>query len=152
MIFAGISLATAPLFTGKHGDQWRKRTQPVNLRNYVKSDESDMTEFTQLVAAFERLLPLPLHEAGFLERHADYLFERTMGSIASLSDLITEAAADAIDEGVEAITLDVLDNVSVGDEDLWDRPTSRPTERESGDCSFPSSRCDRRRCAPTCIE
>jgi TniB protein len=118
MIFSGISLATAPLFTGNHGEQWRKRTQPVNLRNYVKSDDADMTEFTQLIAAFERLLPLPLHEAGFLEAHADYLFERTAGSIASLSDLITEAACDAIDAGTEAITLDVLGNVSVGDEDL----------------------------------
>ncbi|MDR3657526.1 MAG: TniB family NTP-binding protein [Mycobacterium sp.] len=118
MIFAGISLSTAPLFTGTHGEQWRRRTQPVNLRNYIKSDDADMAEFTRLVAAFERLLPLPLHEAGFLERHADYLFERTEGSIASLSDLITEAAADAIDEGTEAITLDLLANVSVGDEDL----------------------------------
>lgn len=118
MIFAGISLATAPLFTGKHGEQWRRRTQPVNLRNYIKSDEADMEEFTRLVASFERLLPLPLHKPGLLERHADYLFERTNGSIASLSDLITEAAADAIDEGTEAITLDLLANVSVGDEDI----------------------------------
>ncbi len=118
MIFAGISLTTAPLFTGKHGEQWRRRTQPVNLRNYIKSNEVDMLEFTQLVAAFERLLPLPRHKPGSLERLADYLFERTNGSIASLSDLITEAAADAIDEGAEAITLDLLASVSVGDEDM----------------------------------
>jgi len=118
MIFAGISLATAPLFTGPQGEQWRRRTKPVNLRNYNKLNEDDMNEFTRLVASFERTLPLSLHDPGFLERHVDYLFERTGGSIASLSDLITDAAIDSIDSGLEAITLDLMDNISLKDEDL----------------------------------
>lgn len=116
MLFAGISLTTAPLFTGENGAQWRARTKPVYMRDYELSNEADHREWCQLIAAYERTLPLPLHEHGLLERNADYLYHRTGGSIASLSDLITDAATDAIDQGVEAITLDLLDAVAVDDE------------------------------------
>lgn len=37
------------------------------------------------------------------------------GSIASLSDLIVDAATDAIDFGTEAITLDLLDSIAIDD-------------------------------------
>lgn len=71
MLFAGISLETAPLFSGENGEQWRKRTRPINLSNYSLSNDADHKEWVQLVASFERILPLPLHEHGMLERHAD---------------------------------------------------------------------------------
>ncbi|MHA3021825.1 TniB family NTP-binding protein [Mycobacterium sp. BMJ-28] len=117
MLFAGISLDTAPLFSGQNGEQWRKRTRAVNLANYSISNETDHLEWIRLVASFERILPLPLHEQGLLERNADYLFHRTAGSIATLSDLIIDAATDAIDLGVEAVTLKLLDSVAVDDVD-----------------------------------
>ncbi|BBZ60638.1 MULTISPECIES: TniB family NTP-binding protein [Mycolicibacterium] len=117
MLFAGISLETAPLFSGENGEQWRKRTRPINLSNYSLSNDADHKEWVQLVASFERILPLPLHENGMLERHADYLYHRTGGSIASLSDLIIDAATDAIDFGTEAITLDLLDSIAIDDVD-----------------------------------
>lgn len=117
MLFAGISLDTAPLFSGQNGEQWRKRTRAVNLANYSISNETDHLEWIRLVASFERILPLPLHEQGLLERNADYLFHRTAGSIATLSDLIIDAATDAIDLGIEAVTLKLLDAVAVDDVD-----------------------------------
>jgi hypothetical protein len=76
MLFAGISLETAPLFSGENGEQWRKRTRPINLSNYSLSDEADHKEWVQLVASFESILPLPLHAHGMLERHAGYLYHR----------------------------------------------------------------------------
>ncbi len=117
MIFAGISLNTAPLFSGASGEQWRKRTRPVNMSNYYLRNESDRIEWQRLVGAFERILPLPGHEQGSLERNAEYLFHRTEGSIALLNDLIIDAGTDAIDLGIEAITTELLDTISVDDED-----------------------------------
>ncbi len=118
MLFAGISLETAPLFSGENGEQWRKRTRAVSLADYEISNPADHKEWVELVAAFERILPLPLHENGLLEQNADYLYHRPDGSIASLSDLIIDAATDAIDLGTEAITLKLLDSVAVDDQDL----------------------------------
>ncbi|WP_157932913.1 TniB family NTP-binding protein [Mycobacteroides abscessus] len=118
MLFAGISLETAPLFSGENGEQWRKRTRAVNLAKYELSNEADHLEWIELVASLERILPLPLHEEGLLESNADYLYHRTDGSIAALTDLIIDAATDAIDLGMEAITLKLLDSVAVDDVDL----------------------------------
>ncbi len=113
MIFAGVSLDTAPLFAGDGGAQWRKRTRPVYMSNYQLNNKSDFNEWQRLIAGFERLLPLPLHEQGLLESEADYLFHRTGGSLAVLADLIKDAAEEAIDQGVEAITIKLLDTISV---------------------------------------
>jgi hypothetical protein len=116
MIFAGVSLDTAPLFSGDGGAQWRKRTRPVYMTNYQYKNTADFNEWQRLIAGFERLLPLPLHEHGLLESNADYLFHRTGGSLAMLADLIKDAAEEAIDQGIEAITLNLLDTISVDPE------------------------------------
>lgn len=117
MIFAGISLDTAPLFSGRSGEQWRKRTRPVNMSKYDIRRNGDLLEWQRLVAAWECLLPLPLHEPGLLERNAAYLLHRTDGSLALLSDLIVDAASAAIDSESEAITVELLDTIAVDDED-----------------------------------
>lgn len=117
MIYAGIALATAPLFTGDAGAQWRARTVPVNMHAYTLAADARRGEWETLVATFERYLPLPRHQHGLLPSNADYLFHRTGGSIALLSDLITDAATDAIDTGREAIALELLDTIAVDDEE-----------------------------------
>jgi len=117
MIFAGISLNTAPLFTGAAGEQWRKRTRPVNMRNYQLQNDADRIEWQRLVGAIEGMLPLPGHEQGSLERNAEYLWHRTGGSLALLNDLIIDAGTDAIDLGIDSITMELLDSISVDDED-----------------------------------
>lgn len=117
MIYAGISLSTAPLFTGATGAQWRARTVPIFMNRYDVKNDADIQEWRQLIAAFERLLPLPLHEQGLLEDSSEYLLNRTGGSIAFLGDLLTDAATDAIDLGREAITLELLDQVAISTED-----------------------------------
>jgi Bacterial TniB protein len=120
MIFAGISLQTAPLFSGENGEQWRRRTRPIVLGDYIAGNADDDLEWAQLVASFEHILPLPLHQKGLLLRNAPYLHHRTGGSLASLSDLITDAAVEAIDLGTEAITVDLLDTIPVDDVDSGD--------------------------------
>jgi hypothetical protein len=116
MLYAGISLSTAPLFTGDTGSQWRARTIPVEMHTYSLATDAGRHEWRQLVASFEHYLPLARHQFGPLVDSADYLYHRTGGSIASLRDLIVDAATDAIDTGEETITERLLDTVAVADE------------------------------------
>ncbi|GAA1463533.1 ATP-binding protein [Williamsia maris] len=113
MIYAGVSLRTAPLFTGPVGAQWRARTLPIEMHPYSLRTGDKEQEWRELIATFENYLPLPLHKPGTLVADAQYLFHRTGGSIATLNDLIADAGVDAIDTGEEKITRELLDDVAV---------------------------------------
>lgn len=113
MIYAGVSVRTAPLFTGPVGAQWRARTVPIDMHPYSLRTGDKEREWQELVATFESFLPLALHEQGSLVSDAHYLFHRTGGSIATLHDLIADAAVDAIDTGEERVTRQLLDEVAV---------------------------------------
>jgi hypothetical protein len=113
MIYAGISLATAPLFTGETGKQWRSRTIPVEMHGYSLRSAEKRDEWQELVATFERYLPLAKHVPKSLVLEAEYLFHRTGGSLASLHDLLADAGAEAIETGEEQITRALLDTIPV---------------------------------------
>ena len=51
---------------------------------------------------------------GDLTGQADYLWRRTQGVIGSLTQLLTEGAAEAVDTGVERITTKLLDGIDIG--------------------------------------
>ncbi|MGO9791840.1 MAG: ATP/GTP-binding protein, partial [Solirubrobacteraceae bacterium] len=53
-------------------------------------------------------------KTGDLSAHADYLWRRTQGVIGSLTQLLTEAAAEAIDTESERITQKLLDSIDIG--------------------------------------
>lgn len=116
MIYAGTTLETAPLFTGEAGAQWRARTVRIDMRPYTLGTDAQRLEWAQLVGGFEQYLPLPRHHTGYLVDHAEYLFHRSGGSIATLRDLIADAAYQAIESGEERITTDLLDDVAVDEE------------------------------------
>ncbi|MEV0466636.1 TniB family NTP-binding protein [Nocardia tengchongensis] len=113
MIYTGIDLDTAPLFTGKAGAQWRARTVPYDMRTYSVRQEGSRDEWTELVNAFAADLPLARHRHDSLESHADYLYHRTGGSIGALKNLLQDAAIDAIENGSETITRKLLDTVTI---------------------------------------
>lgn len=113
MIYAGISLATAPLFTGEAGKQWRSRTVPVEMHGYSLRSKDKREEWQELVGTFEQYLPLARHEPRSLVLEAEYLFHRTGGSLASLHDLLADAGAEAIETGEEQITRALLDTIPV---------------------------------------
>ncbi|WP_411815452.1 TniB family NTP-binding protein [Gordonia sp. SND2] len=113
MIYAGVSLKSAPLFTGEAGKQWRARTVPIDMHPFTRRTDDAVREWRELIASFERYLPLPLHIPGSLVDEFDYLFNRTGGSIASLHDLICDTAAEAIDSGEEKVTVDLLETIAV---------------------------------------
>jgi hypothetical protein len=51
---------------------------------------------------------------GDLTSQADYVWRRTQGVIGSLTQLLTEATAEAIDTGTERITHKLLDGIDIG--------------------------------------
>ncbi|MFC9659959.1 ATP-binding protein [Nocardia sp. NPDC127606] len=111
MIYVGVDLDHAPLFTGEAGKQWRARTIPYEMSTYHIERASDRREWVDLIDAFDNDLPLCNQVAGALARQDQYLFHRTAGSIGSLKQLLTDAALDAIDDGRERITRAHLDAV-----------------------------------------
>ena len=63
---------------------------------------------------FEQELVLLGAKDGDLTGQADYLWRRTQGVIGSLTQLLTEATAEAIDTGAERITLKLMDGIDIG--------------------------------------
>ncbi|MCM6772416.1 TniB family NTP-binding protein [Nocardia sp. CDC159] len=113
MIYSGIDLDTAPLFTGRAGEQWRKRTIPYDMQACSLDAPTRRAEWIQLVKSFAGDLPLCDYRPEDLTPLAEYLFHRTGGMVGSLRQLLTDAACEAIDTGTEKITRTLLDGVSL---------------------------------------
>jgi hypothetical protein len=67
-----------------------------------------------VLQVFECELVLLQAKEGDLMGQADYLWRRSQGVIGSLTQLLTEAAAEAIDSGAERITRKFVDGIDVG--------------------------------------
>ncbi len=67
-----------------------------------------------MLKVFERELVLLAANDGDLTGQADYLWRRSQGVIGSLTQLLTEATAEAIDTGTERITTKLLDAIDIG--------------------------------------
>jgi hypothetical protein len=93
-VYAGINVKK--MLDSERGQQIGGRFALLELSRYNASVPRDMTTWNALITTFEQQLPLRHHDLGTLAPMADYLFERTNGSIGSLGRLITGAASDAI--------------------------------------------------------
>ncbi|MCT9113039.1 ATP-binding protein [Streptomyces mirabilis] len=70
--------------------------------------------FHEVIKAFDQDLRLHQHTPGDLLKLATHLHRRTGGYMKPLSYLICQAAQEAIETGIEAITRELLDNQLVG--------------------------------------
>lgn len=104
-VYAGIDVE-ALLFNGLRGQQLAGRYVTVRTAPFPRA-----SEWQELVATFDRALRLYKHEPPSLVEHADYLHDRTGGSISSLSHLIRSAAVLAMLSGKEAVTKSIMDEV-----------------------------------------
>lgn len=83
------------------------------LQSFSTASQVRVREWATVISDFEKALALFRHRPGTLAgKHWKYLYERTTGSIASLSELLRAAAHLAVESGTEAITLPVLDAVT----------------------------------------
>ncbi|WP_216915341.1 hypothetical protein [Nocardia noduli] len=111
VVYAGIDLDNAPLFRAGTGAQWRARSCGYAMHTFTTITASRAQPWIQLIATFERDLPLSRHEPGSLPTLYRYLFDRTGGKIGSLKHLLLDAALDAIEDGREQITRALLDQI-----------------------------------------
>lgn len=87
---------------------------PVLWVNRIPYSPKDPAEWESVVGAFDDDLRLFKHTKGSLVSLSEYLHQRTGGYIDSLNHLICQAAQEAIDNGTEALTRDLLDDINIG--------------------------------------
>ena len=112
-VYAGVNLAEGNLLSGDRGEQLKARFSFVNMARFGYSTATDRARWKSIVTGFEMALPLRHHEQGTLAALSDYCYERTGGSIGSLSQLIAGSAAEVINNPKikhEAIDLELLDS------------------------------------------
>ena len=128
-IYAGVEVAASGLFTegtSKRKTQTAGRfsvlpVQPFGPHLLRKSGRTTKAsearrieqrdEWISLIWSLESALRLYKHQPGTLAGQWEYLLDRSGGVIASLSALIRTAAVTAIEDGSEAITRRMLDDI-----------------------------------------
>ncbi|MFE1764014.1 ATP-binding protein [Streptomyces angustmyceticus] len=91
---------------------------PVLWVNAIDYSSEAPEDWENVVEAFEDDLRLHKHKENTLLELATYLHERTGGYMETLNQLICQAAQEAITNGTEAITKDLLDDIHTGRGDL----------------------------------
>ncbi|MFG3661464.1 AAA family ATPase [Streptomyces sp. NPDC047706] len=112
-VLAGLGVETSTLFQGIRGQQIAGRYSVVPSKPFGRRSRADREQWQALIATMESSLRLDRHQPGTLLGLEAYLHERTRGLIGSLSQLVREAAVDAIDSGTEKITKRALDTVEL---------------------------------------
>lgn len=95
-VYAGIDLLGSVLLTGARGRQIGGRFTALEMTRLDVTDRGDRATWVKLITKLEKMLPLRHHEEGTLKSLSSYLYDRTSGSIGSLSRLITGAAIETI--------------------------------------------------------
>jgi hypothetical protein len=119
-VYAGVGLSHGGfMHEGLHGAdavlaQISQRFKRLPVEPLRRSSESQRELWLGVLSVFERELVLLEGKTGDLSAHADYLWRRTQGVIGSLTQLLTEAAAEAIDTESERITQKLLDSIDIG--------------------------------------
>ncbi|APZ33078.1 hypothetical protein BOH66_01255 [Microbacterium aurum] len=105
-LYCGIDVTSSSLMSGPRGQQLKSRFTVLELTRYNWSNPEHQKAWKALVRSFEKELQLRDHPAGTLKGEVQYLWQRTGGSIGSLGRLLTGAAIDVIQNGVEPEVLD----------------------------------------------
>ena len=105
---AGISIERAGLLSGTRGEQIAGRFAMIRTGPFPRD-----AHWSGLIAALECSLRLHRHVPGALPGLDRYLHQRTSGSIGSLLRLIRSAAIQAILDGSERITTQMLESIDV---------------------------------------
>ena len=114
--FAGVDVEKSGLFSefsGGRVTQTSGRFTVLPADPYGCKTADEAKRWRELILAMERPLSLHRHERGDLVKLSAYLHIRTGGYVATLSQLIREAAVLAIETGTERVDKELLDAVLV---------------------------------------
>jgi len=119
-VYAGVGLSHGGfMHEGLYGPeaplaQISQRFKRLPVEPLRRSTEPQRAMWLGVLSVFERELVLLNAREGDLTAHADYLWRRTQGVIGSLTQLLIEAAAEAIHSGSERITRKLMDGIDIG--------------------------------------
>lgn len=105
-LYCGIDVTNSSLMSGTRGQQLRSRFSVLELERYTWANVDHRKQWKRLVRSFEDHLQLAAHPVGTLNAEAEYLWERTNGSIGSLGRLLTGPAIDLIQNRADVEKLD----------------------------------------------
>ncbi|WP_157850051.1 MULTISPECIES: TniB family NTP-binding protein [Kitasatospora] len=119
-VYTGVDLKKSGLFLEGRGASVRAtqtsgRNTLHSMSPFKINTTAEKTEWVKIVLALESALCLYQHEAGSLAKLAQYLHDRTSGSICALSDLLRESAIVAVHTGEEKITRPLMETVEISD-------------------------------------
>ena len=119
-VYAGVGLSHGGfMHEGRLGAdaafaQISQRFKRLPIQPLRRSTQTERATWLGVLSVFQRELVLLQAREGDLTAEADYLWRRTQGVIGSLTQLLTEATAEAIDIGTERITAKLLDGIDIG--------------------------------------
>jgi hypothetical protein len=119
-VYAGVGLSHGGfMHEGRLGPdaalaQISQRFKRLPVQPLRRSTKQERALWLGVLSVFESELVLLAARSGDLTGQADYLWRRTQGVIGSLTQLLTEACAEAIDSGAERITAKLLDGIDIG--------------------------------------
>lgn len=108
-LYCGLDVTNSTLMYGPRGQQLKSRFAVVELEPYRWSNADHRKEWKTLIRGFENELQLRHHPVKTLDPLAEYLYQRTGGSIGSLGRLLTGAAIDLIQNQAKVELLDRAD-------------------------------------------
>lgn len=119
-IYAGVGLEHSGfMHEGRLGAdaqlaQISRRFKRIAVGPLGRTEPDELELWLGILQVFEAELVLLAARPGDLTARADYLWHRTQGVIGSLTQLLVEASAEAIDTGAERVTIGLLDGIDVG--------------------------------------
>lgn len=105
-LYCGLDVTHSTLMHGARGQQLMSRFSVIELGSYKWANAEHRKEWKLLIRTFESQLQLRDHPVKTLDPLVEYLYQRTGGSIGSLSRLLTGAAIDLIQNKAKAEVLD----------------------------------------------
>lgn len=114
IVYSGVDLQGSGLLFGVAGNQLTRRVFNVDIIDFTATSQSpeQQAEWTKIVVAFARSLPLYATDPSVIQEEADWLLWFTGGSLGTLRAVMFDAAAMLIlndDPSQETITRGLLE-------------------------------------------
>ncbi|MBD1897730.1 ATP-binding protein [Coleofasciculus sp. FACHB-129] len=91
--------------------QLSRRTRIIHLPRYRLEDDEDIKEFKRVLKHLLCRMPLP-ETPPLVEKHWEYLYERSIGCIGTLKNWLLQALDLALEEGATTLTFSHLEQTA----------------------------------------